>query len=262
MPQLFCIAIATLISCCIQATQFVIVTPSYNNERYCLRNIQSVVDQNYQDWVMVIVNDCSTDRTSELLHNYIQQHNLQNKVILIDNQERKGALRNLYEIIHQCPDNHVVFVLDGDDHLATPTALERVARAYADGSTWLTYGQFIYYPYGILGFCKPFPPEIMQQKRFRTYNWLSSHPRTFYAWLFKKIAIEDLLYEGKFLPMACDVATMLPMLEMASNGHITCIEEVLYVYNDENPLNDHKKDVMFQQHLGFSAAGRAVYPTL
>lgn len=245
-----------------QELSITIVTPTYNNAAYCVRNMQSVVDQTYPHWNMIIINDCSTDATSERIHAYVQQHGLASKITIIDNAQRKGALQNLYETIHQCDDNTIIMTLDGDDWFATNWALERVAQTYQDNKTWITYGQFIWYPAGIKGFCRPFPPEIIKYKQFRSYHWISSHLRTFYAWLFKKIAQEDLMYENKFLPMAWDVAMMLPMLEMASDGHITCIEDILYVYNDDNPLNDHKKDLALQRELGAFVASKPAYPTL
>lgn len=238
---------------------FVVVCPTYNNEKWCIKNIQSVVAQSYPHWHMVIVNDCSTDKTSELLHAYVQQSQLADKITIIDNTERKGALRNLYEAIHECPDNSVVVTLDGDDWFATEHALQRIAREYADGKTWLTYGQYICLPYEAGSICKKMPEHVMKNRLFRTSEWVSSHPRTFYAWLFKKIKQEDLLYEGKFFAVTWDLAMMFPMLEMASQGHIRFIPDVLYVYNIDNPLNDYKVHFELQQRCMRFIRGKAKY---
>jgi len=43
--------------------------------------------------------------------------------------------------------------------------------------------------------------------------------------------------------MAPDVAIMYPLLEMCEPGKIRFVPEVLYVYNDLNPLNEHKLDL-------------------
>lgn len=227
--------------------QFVVVCPTYNNETWCIKNIRSVAAQKYSNWQMVIVNDCSTDRTSELLHEYVQKNRLDDKVAIIDNTERKGALRNLYETIHQCPDQSVIVTLDGDDWFATEHTLERIAKEYADGKTWLTYGQYRCQPYEAASICKKMPEYIMKNRLFRTSEWVSSHPRTFYAWLFKKIKQEDLLHEGKFFSVTWDLAMMFPMLEMASAGHIRFIPDILYIYNIANPLNDYKCHLELQQ---------------
>ena len=45
--------------------------------------------------------------------------------------------------------------------------------------------------------------------------------------------------------MGWDVAFMMPMLEM-SGFRTRCITDILYVYNNENPINDSKVDVTLQ----------------
>lgn len=44
-----------------------IVTPTWNSERYILDTIKSVQAQTYSYWEMIIVDDCSTDRTIEII---------------------------------------------------------------------------------------------------------------------------------------------------------------------------------------------------
>jgi len=45
--------------------------------------------------------------------------------------------------------------------------------------------------------------------------------------------------------MAWDLAFMFPMLEMAQERHCF-ISDILYVYNNDNPINDHKVDTPLQ----------------
>lgn len=40
-----------------------IIMPSYNTARYISETIQSVINQTYQNWELIIVDDCSTDDT-------------------------------------------------------------------------------------------------------------------------------------------------------------------------------------------------------
>jgi glycosyltransferase involved in cell wall biosynthesis len=50
-----------------------IVTPVYNGEKYLPECIQSVLDQTYQNWEYIIVNNCSSDRTPEIVRNFARQ---------------------------------------------------------------------------------------------------------------------------------------------------------------------------------------------
>lgn len=47
-----------------------IITPTYNCEDYIVETIESVIRQNYKNWEMIIVDDCSTDNTKEVINKY------------------------------------------------------------------------------------------------------------------------------------------------------------------------------------------------
>lgn len=47
-----------------------IITPVYNGGRYLAETIQNVLDQTFQDWELIIVNDGSTDNTCEIVNRY------------------------------------------------------------------------------------------------------------------------------------------------------------------------------------------------
>lgn len=68
-----------------------------------------------------------------------------------------------------------------------------------------------------------------------------SHLRTWKSWLWKKIELEDLKDEkGNYWNVAGDLAFMFPMLEMSGEEHYRFLPDILYIYNESNPLNDHK----------------------
>jgi glycosyltransferase involved in cell wall biosynthesis len=47
-----------------------VVTPVYNGERYLRECIESVLSQTYDNWTYTILDNCSTDRTSEIVSEY------------------------------------------------------------------------------------------------------------------------------------------------------------------------------------------------
>lgn len=220
----------------------VIVIPSYNNSRWCKTNLGSVFAQNYTNYHVIYIDDCSSDDTYDLVKTCIKEAGQEHRVTLLRNSDRHGALYNLYHAIHSLPDRAIVATLDGDDWFKSTDVLATINQAYSDPNVWLTYGQFEEFPRGSLGICHPMPDYIIANKSYRKENWFTSHLRTFYAGLFKRIDKRDLMHEGEFLSVTWDQAFMFPMLEMA-DGRIKFIDKIMYVYNQANPLND------FKQHL-------------
>ncbi len=47
-----------------------IVLPTYNGEKYIRESIDSILCQNFEDWELIIVDDCSTDHTPEIIDGY------------------------------------------------------------------------------------------------------------------------------------------------------------------------------------------------
>lgn len=242
MKQTLRLLTLSLLTCTsYSATHFYIVVASFRNAPWCIENLESVLKQTYTAWDMYItVDGCGQedDGTALLLKEYIYAHHLTDKITIQCNYARHYALANIYHAIVKCPDDDwVVVILDGDDMLYDEHTLERVALEYDEHDAWLTYGQFISWPYNEHGSCEPFPAGIIKNNNFRTHPWVSSHLRTFYAWLFKLIKPKDLIYNRTFFKVAGDVAIMFPMLEMASQGHISFIPDYTYIYR-VHPSND------------------------
>ena len=233
--------------------EFVIVVPSYNNEKYARRNLESLINQNTEHRYSIIVrNDCSTDNTGQVLDDFKKEHGLSDSFLkIIHNPVRVGAMANMYNTIHEeCKDHQIVVLVDGDDVLAHNNVLTRVAQAYKDPNIWLTYGQFLFYPSGPGGRQWGTTFEIsrdeLMQKEVGEIPFVAQHLRTFKAALFKKIKKEDLMLNGEFYEMNSDMATMIPMHEMCApqNENAPChsvfIPEILYLYRWDNPISDHR----------------------
>ena len=248
-------------ACLVSDPEFIILTCSYNNEEWVEKNISMLACQTYTKWHLIYIADAPIDNTVEKVQELIELYGIADKVTLIINPERRGHMANQYDAIHACSNNEVIVIYDGDDWFATDQALERIAHEYHSGA-WMTYGQYWYWKKDRLGICKQLPYEVLTNNTIREHKpWTTSHVRTFYAGLYKLIKYEDLLYDGKFFPMSVDVATMMPMLEMAGfNSRF--INMILLTYNDGNQLNFYQNRMIEQRTIEKDIRSRKKYDPL
>ncbi len=242
------------LSLCAQQTEkpIVIVIPSYNNAQWYQKNLDSVLAQKYHNYRVIYIDDCSPDGTGQLVKEYLEKSPMRSKVTLICNETNRQLMSNHYRAVHMCQDHEIIVNLDGDDWLAHDQVLQRINEAYQDPNVWLTYGQFQEWPTENKGYCEPLSDKVIRNNMYRHAPWVSSHLRTFYAGLFKRVKLSDFLHDGEFYSCAVDMALMYPMLEL-SGGRFKCIPEVLYRYNVDNAgsLSNTKlnKQVFYGIHL-------------
>lgn len=229
-----------------------VIIASYNNQAWYVKNLDSLLSQNYTNYHAYYIDDCSSDYTGSLVEAYLKHHLRKKHVTVIKNKTRVGALANIYNAIIARDDETIIVSLDGDDWFAHPNVLSLINKVYSTYDVWITYGQYRFYPSNRRGNCDRIPDSVIENNSFRSYRWVSSHLRTFYAKLFKKIDAKDLRYNDSFYPVAWDLAFMFPMLEMA-HQHSCFISDELYVYNFANPINDErirqKQQLALEKHI-------------
>jgi glycosyltransferase involved in cell wall biosynthesis len=100
-----------------------VVITAYNNEHFVETAIRSVLDQDYQDFELVVVEDRGRDKTYEIAKRFACD-----RVQIIRNQQNRGHYGNKNEGMRYISGELVKFV-DADDYLL-PGALTRLVRAY------------------------------------------------------------------------------------------------------------------------------------
>jgi glycosyltransferase involved in cell wall biosynthesis len=214
----------------------IIVTTLYNAEKYVEQCLGSIMGQSYTNFKCYITDDMSTDNSVSVVENFISGDN---RFILIKNAEKLFQPGNYDQVIRnnkEIDDEEIIVEIDGDDWLPNSKVLERVATLYEDKNVWVANGSFIYSD-GRMGFANP-PKNI---DKIRNERFTATHLRTWRAFLWRAID-ENYLKDdtGKYWEVAGDLAFMYPMIEMAGEKNYRFMPEINYVYNEDNPINDHK----------------------
>lgn len=97
-----------------------VVTPSYNSEKYIRKTIESVQAQTYQNWEMIIVDDCSTDKTVEIVKNIAE---VDPRVKLLQQNKNSGAGAARTRSMQNATGRFIAY-LDADD-IWKPKKLEK-----------------------------------------------------------------------------------------------------------------------------------------
>ncbi|MDA9952059.1 MAG: glycosyltransferase family 2 protein [Chitinophagales bacterium] len=114
-----------------------IITPSYNTSKFIEATIKSVLDQDFESWEMVIVDDNSSDRSPEIIKRYAAEDS---RIILIENKENAGAAISRNLAIQQSKGRFIAF-LDSDD-LWLPNKLSMQVNFMLENNFGFTYSAY------------------------------------------------------------------------------------------------------------------------
>ena len=214
----------------------IVLTTTYNCENYIERCLSTIMTQTFKKFTCFITDDVSTDTTTDKIKNFIKNDArfilIENKIKMYQPGNYDQVIRGNYGIL----DDDICVEVDGDDWLPDSKVFERIMNHYSDHDIWIANGSFKYHD-GRMGFSS-------SQKNFddvRQKPFTLSHIRTWKSFLWNKINQEDLKDEnGEYWSVAGDLSFMFPMIEMAGKKHYKFMDEINYVYNESNPINDHK----------------------
>ncbi|NBU82167.1 MAG: glycosyltransferase family 2 protein [Flavobacteriaceae bacterium] len=236
----------------------IIVTTLYNAENYIERCLFSIKTQTFKNFKCYITDDLSTDNSVNLVKNFIKNDD---RFILIQNTEKMYQPGNYDQVIRNNPnidDNDVIVEIDGDDWLPDSETLQRIDKVYSNQNVWIANGSFKY-SNGSSGFSSK--QEITDD--LRKIRFTATHIRTWRAFLWRNIKIDDLKDDdGIYWKVTGDLSFMYPMLEMSGNEHYKFMSDINYVYNEENPINDHKVDLTLVNDIAVKIRNKKPYDKL
>jgi glycosyltransferase involved in cell wall biosynthesis len=241
---------------------FSITINTYNHENWIYGCLESCLNQDYDNFEVIVIDDISTDKTFEICKDLKKRY--PDKLTIIQNENKViSQVKNILELTKISREYSIVVSVDGDDSLKHNQVLNILNRVYNSGEVWVTYGRYEEFPYNdVSGSYYEYPQSIRDTNSFREYRWMASHLRTYRRELFLKINEEDFKFpNGEWLDVTGDQAFMLPMLEMASERS-RFIPDILYVYNVANPTRDGATKVERQEEVARYIRSKQKYSRL
>ncbi|MEH2919970.1 glycosyltransferase family 2 protein [Samsonia erythrinae] len=229
-----------------------IIMPTYNSESTLEESINSILLQTYNNWELIVTDDCSDDSTLEILKKFSE---IDNRIKFFLNEKNMGAGFSRNKSIEAAKGDYIAF-LDSDD-LWLPEKLEKQINFMRNNNYALTYTAYkkIDEQGNVIG--RFIPPMVT------TYNKL----------LYSNVigcltAIYDVRILGKcFMPLIRkrqDMALWLSILKSYPAAY--CLQEELALYRmSKNSISSNKFKILkhqwifYRRVLGFSRIKSVYY---
>lgn len=111
-----------------------IIVPVYNAEKFIRETIQTVLNQTYKNWELLLVNDCSTDNSKKIIEEYEKKDK---RIHLIELEQNSGAAIARNTGIENSKGRYIAF-LDADD-LWDKRKLEKQLKFIKENNYEFTY---------------------------------------------------------------------------------------------------------------------------
>ena len=103
-----------------------ICLPAYNMEKYIESTLLSIINQSFQDFEIIIVNDCSNDNTQNIINQLMQKDK---RIKCINHSTNLGVYTSRIDGVVNCRGKYII-LMDSDDMLLNPHLLEYLFNLY------------------------------------------------------------------------------------------------------------------------------------
>lgn len=192
-----------------------IVLPIYNGEKYMRESIDSIIMQSYQNWELIIVNDCSTDNTAEIANEYVKKDK---RIKYYKNEKNMRLPKTLNKGFSLSKGDYLTWT--SDDNLFKQGAFEKMIDALKRDNA-----DFVYASYETIDENGNYL-DYVQTNKMGKYE-IIGHNVVGACFMYTR-KVYDIIgdYEDKFLL----VEDYDYWLRVFSKFNVTYIKEILYSY--------------------------------
>ena len=164
-----------------------IIMPSWNTAEFITESIQSVIDQTYQNWELLIVDDCSTDNTDEVVETFLTD----SRIKYFKNEHNSGAALTRNRAMREAQGEWIAF-LDSDD-LWFPDKLVKQIEFMIKGGYVLSYTEYekIDEDGASLGIYVS-GPNVVNRRKMYHYDYIGQLTMMYSAKHFGMVQIKDI----------------------------------------------------------------------
>ncbi|MUL16630.1 glycosyltransferase family 2 protein [Aliivibrio fischeri] len=191
-----------------------IVLPTYNGQEFIEESIKSIICQDYINWELIIVNDCSTDQTLEISKKYENQDKRIKVISNNVNQRLPQSLNNGFSI-----STGELLTWTSDDNICHSNYLSKLVEEINNGY------DFIYSDYDIIDECGEFKRvhHVSHPARIMEYNVVGA------SFLYRRGVMNDIGFYDKDLFLLEDYDYWIRIIRKFKAKNIP---ESLYSYRE------------------------------
>ncbi len=115
-----------------------VIVPNYNHAKYLSERLDSILNQSYQDFEVIILDDCSTDNSREVIENYRSNPKISN---IVYNERNSGSPFIQWNKGIRLSRGSLIWIAESDDYCALTFLEETVRKMESYPSAGLVYTQ-------------------------------------------------------------------------------------------------------------------------
>lgn len=115
-----------------------VIVPNYNHEKYLRERLETIYNQTYKNFEVILLDDCSTDNSREILTEFYKLH--KNNTRIIFNETNSGGVFNQWQKGINAARGNLIWIAESDDY-SSENFLSELVGAFNDESIQLAFSR-------------------------------------------------------------------------------------------------------------------------